>query len=50
MFWMVAGTLLLLLLVGVLLWDRGHTLNPDKTGMRRMGSLGRSLDVPGWAN
>lgn len=31
MFWIFAGALLLLLLVGVWLWDRRHTLIPDKT-------------------
>ena len=31
MFWIVAGVVLLLLLVGALVWDRRHTLNPDKT-------------------
>lgn len=31
MFWIFAGVLLLLLLVGAWRWDRRHTLNRDKT-------------------
>ena len=32
MFWIFAGALLLLLLVGVWLWDRRHTLIPETAG------------------
>jgi hypothetical protein len=48
MFWIIAGLLLLMLLAGAWLWDRGHTLNRDKaTEHAPDGISKRDLGGPG---
>ena len=48
MFWIIAGILLLLLLVGAWLWDRRHTLNPDNAADHAPDGIAkRDLGGPG---